>query len=78
MAQKIKQDASIGKNIQALRKRKGLTQEETVAQLQVMGCTISRSAYSQIEGGTYNIRVTELAALKQIFSAEYSDFFAGY
>ena len=33
--------------------------------------------YSQIEGGTYNIRVVELAALKIIFDVDYSDFFEG-
>lgn len=77
MGQKIKQDLTIGGNVQKLRNRRGLTQEETVARLQVKGCNISRSAYSQIEGGTYNIRVSEMVALKQIFEAEYAEFFAG-
>lgn len=77
MAQKIKQDLSIGENIRNLRNREGLTQEEVVAQLQVKGLNISRSAYSQIEGGTYNIRVSEMVGLKKIFHAEYMDFFAG-
>ena len=77
MAQKIKQDLSIGDNIRNLRNRAGLTQEEVVAQLQVMELNISRSAYSQIEGGTYNIRVSEMVGLKKIFRAEYADFFAG-
>lgn len=77
MGQKIKQDLSIGGNIRNLRNRAGLTQEDVVAQLQVKGMNISRSAYSQIEGGTYNVRVSEMVALKEIFHADYADFFAG-
>ncbi len=42
-----------------------------------MGCEISRSIYSQIEGGTYNIRVVELAALKISFGVDYEAFFEG-
>lgn len=77
MGQKIKQDLSIGDNIRALRRRAGITQEEAVARLQIKGQNISRSAYSQIEGGTYNIRIGELVALRKIYGAEYADFFAG-
>ncbi len=75
--QKIRQDVHLGQNIRHLRKASGLTQEQTVAQMQVMGIdTITRSIYSQIEGGSYNIRVSELAALKQIFHLQsYDEFF---
>ena len=46
-------------------------------QMQLMGINISRSIYSQIEGGTYNIRVSELAAMKEIFNINYESFFEG-
>lgn len=76
--QKIRQDISIGDNIRRLRNRAGLTQEATIAQLQVLGCGLSRSAYSQIEMGEYNIRVSELAAMKRVFKAgSYDEFFQG-
>jgi transcriptional regulator with XRE-family HTH domain len=74
---KIRQDLSIGPNIQRLRKHAGLTQEQVIAKMQLMGCSTSRSIYSQIELGAYNIRVSELVALRTIFSAEYGDFFDG-
>ena len=45
--------------------------------MQLMGINISRSIYSQIEGGTYNIRVSELAAMKEIFIINYESFFEG-
>ena len=77
--QKIRQDdsGSIGKNIRKLRVASHLTQDEVTAKMQLMGCEISRSIYSQIEGGTYNIRVVELAALKIIFGVDYEAFFEG-
>ena len=77
MAQKLKQDKSIGHNIQKLRQKEGLTQEEVVAHLQLQGLTVSRSVYSQMEGGAYNIRISELVALKNLFHADFADFFIG-
>ena len=44
-----------------------LNEEQVVAQLQLRNFSISRSAYSQIESGTYNIRISELIALTEIF-----------
>ncbi len=52
-----------------------MTQEEVIAKLQVAGCDISRSVYSQIECGTYNIRVEELIELKKLFKVDYNAFF---
>ncbi len=76
MSQKIKQDISLGNNIRKLRKLSKLTQEQVVAQLQLQGIEISRSSYSQIECGTYNIRVSELIALSELFHVDYNAFFA--
>lgn len=75
MGQKIKQDISLGNNIRKLRKQSHLTQEQVVARLQLQGIEISRSSYSQIECGTYNIRVTELVALARLFQTDYNSFF---
>lgn len=75
MTQKIRQDISLGDNIRKLRKQSHLTQEQTVARLQLQGLDISRSSYSQIECGTYNIRVSELIALADLFKVDYNAFF---
>lgn len=75
MAQKIKQDIHIGNNIRTLRKKSGLTQEQVIARLQLQGLEISRSSYSQIECGTYNIRVSELIALSDLFQVDFNAFF---
>lgn len=75
--QKLKPDLDIGKNIQDLRIKNGLTQEEVAAKMQVLGCDISRVIYARMENCTYNIRISELCALKIIFKAEFDDFFKG-
>jgi transcriptional regulator with XRE-family HTH domain len=75
MVQKIKQDISLGDNIRLLRRQSHLTQEQVVARLQLQGIEISRSSYSQIECGTYNIRVSELVALAELFRVDYNAFF---
>lgn len=75
MSQKIRQDISIGNNIRILRKQAHLTQEQVVTHLQLQGLDISRSSYSQIECGTYNIRVSELIALAELFQVDFNAFF---
>ena len=75
MTQKLKQDIHIGGNIRKLRKQANLTQEQVTAHLQLQGIEISRSSYSQIECGTYNIRISELIALADLFQVDYNTFF---
>ena len=75
MSQKLKQDIQIGSTIRKLRKKAGLTQEQVVAKLQLKGLETSRSSYSQIECGTYNIRISELVALTEFFQVDYNAFF---
>jgi transcriptional regulator with XRE-family HTH domain len=77
MSERIKQDISIGPNLRLLRKKSGLSQEKVVAQLQLMGIPISREILSQMELGHYSIRVSVLLGLKEIYSADFDDFFAG-
>ena len=76
--QKLRPDMDIGKNIQDQRKRCHLTQEDVVAQLEVMELHLTRSTYSKIESNSYNIRISELVALKKIFKmSSYDPFFVG-
>ncbi len=75
MTQKIRHDITLGSNIRRLRRQSHLTQEQVVAQLQLQGIDISRSTYSQIECGTYNVRLSELAALARLFGTDYNSFF---
>ena len=75
--QKLRPDMDIGQNIQQLRKQNAMTQNQVIAKMNLMGLNISPSTYAKIETNRMNIRVSELAALKIIFNAEYNDFFKG-
>ncbi len=75
--QKIRPDMDIGHNIQRLRRGASMTQDQVVAKLQLMGLNISKSTYAKLETNRMNIRVSELVALREIFHAEFNDFFAG-
>ena len=75
MEQKIRQRNILGRNLKKLRVKAGLTQEETVIKLELMGHRITRSIYSQMEAGQYNVRISEIKALKEIFKASYEDLF---
>lgn len=77
---KIRQDRNkynIGANIRKFRMEHKLTQEQTVAKMQLLGIEISRGSYSQLECGLYNIKVSELLALSEIFQVPIADFFDG-
>lgn len=77
---RIRQDNkkyNLGANIRRFRKERHLTQEQTVAKMQLLGVDISRGTYSQIECGIVNIRVEDLLALREIFDVEIGRFFDG-
>ncbi|MBQ7935156.1 MAG: helix-turn-helix transcriptional regulator [Clostridia bacterium] len=40
----------VGRNIERLRKAKGIQQKEFVARMQTMGCNINPTSYSKLEG----------------------------
>lgn len=76
--QKLLQDQSLGGNIRRLRKAAGLTQPQLVAKIQVEGGTIGdATTLAKIEACVRNIRVTDLVALRKIFSCSYEEFFRG-
>lgn len=71
------QDISIGENLRKLREQSGLSQEQLVIRLHLLGSNMSRSTYSKIETGVRNIRISDFLALKQVFGVDYSAFFDG-
>ena len=73
--QKLRPDLDIGHNISALRRAAKLTQDQTVARLQVMGIEISKSTYAKIETNRMNIKASELVALSRVFDVDFNAFF---
>ena len=66
-----------GQNIRKIRLSRGLTQEQTVARLQLLGSTICRGSYTMIEAGTRHIFLSDFVGLKQVFGVDYAAFFEG-
>lgn len=75
MARRLKQDISIGSNLRKYRQASGLSQEAVAAKLQLQSLDISREVISQMELGTYNIRVSILLALAEIYDISIQNFF---
>ena len=66
-----------GHNIQRIRCSRGLTQEQTVAKLQLLGSPLSRSTYSLIELGRGNVYISDLVGLQKVFRVDFAEFFEG-
>lgn len=75
--QKIRPDMDIGKNIQAMRRQRKMTQDQVIAKLNLMGLSISKSTYAKLETNRMNIKVSELVALSKIFETDINSFFDG-
>ena len=75
MDQKIRKNKLLGYKIRDLHNSKELTQEQMVAKMQLRGLDTTRSRYSQIECGTYNIRVDELKAIVEILDVDFNTIF---
>lgn len=65
----------LGRNIQRIRQECGLTQEQTVVKLQLLGSPLSRSTFSLIEMGRGNIFASDLVALQMVFEVNFQEFF---
>ena len=68
-------ERALGQNIRALRMKKGLSQEQLAAQLQVRGCDVTRSALAKIEVGQRHIYPDELRALRGIMGVAFEELF---
>lgn len=66
-------DRLVGQQIRRLREKKGLTQEQLSARLQVRGCDVTRSAVAKIEVGQRHIYAVELRHLRDALETTYEE-----
>ena len=71
----ILQDIPLGRNIQTVRMSRKMTQMQVVEKMQLIGSSISRSTYANIETGRRNIKASDLRALREVLNVDYSEFF---
>lgn len=71
----ILKDIPLGRNIQTIRMKREMTQMQVVEKMQLIGSTMSRSTYANIESGRRNIKASDLKALQIIFDVDFAEFF---
>ncbi|MBR2404807.1 MAG: helix-turn-helix transcriptional regulator [Clostridia bacterium] len=55
-----------GKNIERLRKERGIKQKDFISQIQVMGCDMNPTSYSKLEGQVRSATDKELYVIAKI------------
>ena len=64
--QKYGSNNIVGKNIERLRKEKGIKQKDFIAQIQIMGCDINPTSYSKLEGQIRSATDKEIFVISKI------------
>lgn len=54
---------------------RNMTQMQVVEKMQLIGSSMSRSTYANIESGRRNIKASDLKALQKVFNVDYDEFF---
>ena len=65
----------IGKNLERIRKEKGIKQKDFISKMQVMGCDINPSRHSKLEGQIRIATDKELYAAAKILHIAIDDLF---
>ena len=56
----------VGKNIERLRKEKGIKQKDFIAKIQTMGCDMNPTSYSKLEGQVRSVTDREIYVISKI------------
>ena len=67
----------VGKNIEQMRKEKGIKQKDFIAKMQVMGCDINPTSYSKLEGQLRSATDREVFAIAKILGVPMEALFEG-
>lgn len=58
----------IGKNVETMRKKRGISQKDFIAKLQLCGLDINPTSYSRLEGQLRSVTDRELYAIAQVLN----------
>ena len=73
MAMGYQYDKRVGERVRRAREKKGLTQAQLAARLQVRGCDLTRSALAKIEAGQRHVYAREIKVLKEVLGVTFDD-----
>lgn len=65
----------VGKNIEQLRKERGMKQKDFIAKMQVMGCDINPTSYSKLEGQVRSATDKEIYVISKILNVTMEELF---
>lgn len=65
----------VGKNIERLRKEKGIKQKDFISKMQVLGCDINPTSYSKLEGQVRIATDKELYVIAKILNVKVDELF---
>lgn len=65
----------IGRNIERLRKERGIKQKDFIAKIQIMGCDMNPTSYSKLEGQIRSATDREIFAIAKILGVKMEDLF---
>ena len=65
----------VGKNIERLRKEKGIKQKDFIAMLQTNGIDMNPTSYSKLEGQLRNATDKEIYTISKILSVDINELF---
>ena len=68
-------EKKVGSNIRRIREEQGITQDMLAAQLQLMGCDITRSAIAKIEVGQRHLYPDEIILSQRILNTSFESIF---
>ena len=65
----------VGKNVEQLRKERGIKQKDFIAKMQVMGCDINPTSYSKLEGQVRSATDKEIYVISKILNVAMEELF---
>ncbi|MBQ8868660.1 MAG: helix-turn-helix transcriptional regulator [Oscillospiraceae bacterium] len=65
----------VGRNIERLRKEKGIKQKDFISRMQTMGCDINPTSYSKLEGQVRQATDKEIYAAAKILNVNLEKLF---
>ena len=65
----------VGRNIERLRKERGIKQKDFIAKIQIMGCDMNPTSYSKLEGQIRSATDREIFVIAKILGVKMEDLF---
>ena len=66
----------VGRNIERLRKEKGIKQKDFIAKIQIMGCDMNPTSYSKLEGQVRTATDKEIYTIAKILNVQMEELFS--